>query len=144
MIRLAIALLLLSYSCSSVFAQDYIPTLRPCSRWTVGIGLGHGSFREVNVELSEDAITLDNKSYYKLEVENMAQDCIEPTGYYVREDTIEKQVFFMSDAMFGGEEVMIADYSLAIGDSMVFPEWGVPLKLDTIFYHNIFGATQRA
>ncbi|HMQ49993.1 MAG TPA: T9SS type A sorting domain-containing protein [Saprospiraceae bacterium] len=30
---------------------------------------------------------------------------------------------------------MIADYSLAVGDSMDFPEWGVPLVLDSIFYH---------
>ncbi|MEL6833888.1 MAG: T9SS type A sorting domain-containing protein [Bacteroidota bacterium] len=125
---------------STIHTQDYEPTLQEGAFWRIGIGQGMGSYRSVYVRLMCDTITINNKDYNVVTIEDEQDDCVSSVAY-VREDREEQQVFFLGPGY--DEEVLIADYSLMIGDSMQFVDWGAPLRLDTIYYREFAGEMRK-
>jgi hypothetical protein len=120
---------------NTLSAQDYLPTLREHAVWDISIGEGMGSFRHVYPKLLCDSVVLDGKVYQRLSLYDPAGDCTTSMGY-VREDMEEKQVYFRSGnaaSMYADEEVLIADYSLSIGDAIQLPGVTAPLTVDTVF-----------
>ncbi|MGH1437686.1 MAG: T9SS type A sorting domain-containing protein [Lewinella sp.] len=116
-------------------SQDYIPTLRDDAVWTIGRGQGMGAYRYFDVRLLSDSIMIDNLSYRLISIGALEDDCAPELGY-VREDIGEKRVYYRSsleDSPYYTEEVLIADYSLSVGDSIWVPDWGIALYVDSVY-----------
>lgn len=121
-------------------SQDYLPTLRDNAVWTVGRGQGMGSYSFFDIRLSCDSTLLDDKYYRLVHINAIDYDCAPELGY-VREDNEEKRVYYRSsleDSPLFTEEVLIADYSLSIGDSISVYGWGSVLYVDTIYMKTWF------
>lgn len=99
--------------------QDYFPTLTDRATWTIEIGEGMGSFRYITYTLDCDSVLINGKYYQQLLFEDPNTDCEKVSPSYVREDIETRQLFYYSSGLFAGEEVLIADYTLEVGDTLV-------------------------
>lgn len=133
---LALSFVVLSLNLAQ--SQAYIPTLTDRASWTIEIGEGMGSFRYAQYTLGCDSVLINDQYYQELFFNDPNLDCQKETPSYVREDTLTRQVFYYNSNLYDGEEVLVADYTLAVGDTLVtFPvfegEEERRLVVDTIF-----------
>ena len=133
--RAAIVSVLLLLLSMNAWSQDYLPTLRDNAVWLLGRGQGMGSYSFFNVSLGCDSVLIDDKYYRLIEIDAVEYDCAPEIGY-VREDKEERRVYYrssMEDSPLYTEEVLIADYSLSVGDSIRVHDWGATLYVDSIY-----------
>lgn len=120
-------------------SQDYEPTLKEGALWVVEIGQGMGSYTPYHTRLICDTFLINGKNYNSLEVwDPDNQECISLIGY-VREDLEEKQVFFYHESYNDGEEEIVANYNLEVGD--FHPLWNV--TVDSIYYREFSGEQRK-
>lgn len=136
--RFLLIILLLFILIPSGTGQVYIPTLTDRATWTIEIGEGMGSFRYVEYTLDCDSVLINGKYYQELLFEDPNTDCEKESPSFVREDTLSRQLFYYNSTLYGGEEVLLADYTLVtfpvfddeeerklVVDSVfTFPFWG--------------------
>ncbi|MEO1410553.1 MAG: hypothetical protein AAFW73_11780 [Bacteroidota bacterium] len=91
-------------------------TVRVGAGWEVKIGQGMGSYGIVRQLVSCDTLQHNGQVYHWLAVSG--SDC-GPSGY-VREDSLHEKVYFIPADDPNLEELLIADYSLEVGDSFYF------------------------
>lgn len=83
-----------------------------------------GSFRYVDYSLGCDTILINDKEYVELLFTDANMDCERETSSFVREDVIAKKLYYYSSSVAEGQEVLIADFGLEVGDTLqMVPGW---------------------
>lgn len=131
------ALILLLFTCmTSLYGQDYHPLLRSAAYWDVAYSAGAPLcyYERIHRYSFEGDTTIDGLTYQKCNyysaypVNGGSYFCppfqvdtsLQLLGAYWREDTVTQQVFRYKFNWLGteGEEVLVYDFKLSIGDSI--------------------------
>ena len=131
-------ILLLLFSTFHVKAQkaDYIHLLDSNKVWTEAMIMEFGDFLIIDM-WTGDTLSNNDTLYYELFSEDFGT-----TAQYLREDTIEKKVYYRRD--FGHDEQLYYDFSMEIGDSISFyPLTDYYMKLEQIQNENVFGEERK-
>ncbi len=116
--------LILLYPFTVVSQSDYVKTIFPGAQWKVQQGQGMGSFGFTELVIDCDTAIFRDKSYYIVKSLTAEAANFSNLGY-VREDTLEQKVYFISKGEEEKEELLIIDYALEKGDSFYLHNgWG--------------------
>ena len=130
--------------CGTLQGQTpYTPTVKPGASWVIEIGTGMGNFLYYELSITCDSTEINGNQYANLDVSPTHPNGRCGLGGYVREDTLERQVFFVAKDDPNQEEVLLIDYSLQIGDTFHFQNGLGVQTVDTIRYVNFDGKTVR-
>lgn len=127
----------------SAFSQDYYTkTVIPGNKWSIKLEFGSNFpalFSEILVTC--DTAHLNGKVYQSVLVtDDPSIEC--GPGGYVREDTIEQRIYFINRFDEDNvDEILIADFSLEIGDTFEF-ENGWKQAVEDVRYIDYHGSSQ--
>jgi len=127
-------ILLLLFSTWQVKAQksDYIHLLDSNKVWTEAMLMEFGDFLIIDM-WTGDTLSNNDTLYYELFSEDFGT-----TAQYLREDTIEKKVYYRRD--FGHDEKLYYDFSMEVGDSISFYDTpDLYFKLEVKQTENVLG-----
>lgn len=129
--KLIILFLLLASWQVQAQKADYIQLLDSNKVWTEAMIMEFGDFLVIDM-WTGDTLSNNDTLYYELFSEDFGT-----TAQYLREDTIEKKVYYRRD--FGHDEQLYYDFSMEVGDSIEGANWPCMLFLDSVKIINYFG-----
>lgn len=143
--KIAHLLLVLCISVSvSIFGQEnYIKTVVPGNKWEIKMEFG-SNFPALDSEILITCDTAHLNGYIYQEVQVIDDSSLEcGPGGYVREDTIGQRVYFISRSEEAElNEILIADFSLEIGDTFEFDNGWRKQVVQDVRYINYHGLSQ--
>lgn len=119
----------------------YVPTLQPGAKWEIEIGAGMNNYNYGYLLVTCDSMEINEKFYTVVKGSSYTgwNEC--GTVAYLREDPLERKIYYLPEADENLEELLLMDYALEKGDTFFFHNgWGEQV-VDTIRYIEFLGQT---
>ncbi len=143
-IRLVFLSILMAYYAPVLISQSiYSPTIEPGKEWRIGVGTGMGNYLELSWVVSCDTVEYNGLKYSVIEPTWISTPNYCSDTLYVREDTMERKVYYLPEPYEGQEEILYIDYNLEQGDTVqIYPHWQNTV-VDTVRYIDFLDETVR-